>query len=219
MEVLERKEKERQFRNELIIDAAECVFFKNGFEHTTMNDIANEAGFSKGTIYLHFKNKQDLHFAIVLRASKLIGKMLKDKHKLKGKPTDKLQIMLKAYIEFSQKYPNYASVLQHFKPSDIKKVSPAYISNFFDSDSPLYILAETLKDLQKQRIIRKDIKCIELALILWSQISGILNMVYFYDSLLKISDSNPEDIIQNHINILLNGLFQKTPLYNYDNTN
>jgi len=211
MKVSERKEKEKQFRNELIIDAAERVFFKKGFENTTMNDIAKEAGFSKGTIYLSFKHRQDLHFAIVLRAVKLIGTMLKRSYKLEGTPTEKLQIMLKAYITFTQKHPDYASVLRYFKPSDIKKVSPYYIEQFFNKESPLYILQEVLSELQDQGVIRVDIKPTELALILWSQISGILSMAYFYESFLHLAGTNPEKIIQNHINILLNGIFKTEP--------
>lgn len=211
MKVSERKEKEKQFRRELIIDAAERVFFKNGFENTTMNDIANEAGFSKGTVYLNFKNRQDLHFAIVLRATSIIENLLKDSFKLIGTPDEQLEIMLQAYIHFTKKHVKYATVLSHFKPSDIKKVSLPYIEQFFNEKSPLSILKGILQELQELEQIRGDIKPAELSLILWSQISGILNNVYFNESFLRLSGTNPEDIIQNHIKILLNGIFVVEP--------
>ncbi len=43
-----------------ILDAAECVFQKKGVSQTTLNDIAREAGLTRGAIYWHFQNKVDL---------------------------------------------------------------------------------------------------------------------------------------------------------------
>ena len=51
-----------------IINAAMIVFAEKGFHPATMEDVAKEAGLSKGTIYLYFKNKDDLIFS-VLQAS------------------------------------------------------------------------------------------------------------------------------------------------------
>lgn len=43
-----------------ILDAAEQVFQEKGVSHTTLNDIAEAAGVTRGAIYWHFKNKVDL---------------------------------------------------------------------------------------------------------------------------------------------------------------
>lgn len=47
-------------RQKQILDAAARVFSEKGFAHATIRDIARAAGVSDGTIYLYFKNKQDL---------------------------------------------------------------------------------------------------------------------------------------------------------------
>ena len=57
MGVVERKEREKELRSESIIDAAERIFFNKGFEHATMNDVAEEAELSKGALYLYFHAK------------------------------------------------------------------------------------------------------------------------------------------------------------------
>ena len=49
---------------EKIIKAAIDAFSKNGFDRTRMDDVAKTADLSKGTIYLHFKSKEDLFYAI-----------------------------------------------------------------------------------------------------------------------------------------------------------
>jgi AcrR family transcriptional regulator len=47
-------------RRNAIIEAATCVFLENGFEKTTMSDIATQVGLSKATIYGYFSTKEDL---------------------------------------------------------------------------------------------------------------------------------------------------------------
>jgi AcrR family transcriptional regulator len=52
-------------RKKQILDAATRVFAQKGFHEARMEDIANEAGLSKGTIYLYFKSKDDVIAAIL----------------------------------------------------------------------------------------------------------------------------------------------------------
>lgn len=54
-------------RKSQIINAAEDVFTKKGFDEARMDDIAEETGLSKGTLYLYFKSKDDLIIAILDR--------------------------------------------------------------------------------------------------------------------------------------------------------
>jgi len=54
-------------RKSQIITAAEDVFTKKGFAEARMDDIADETGLSKGTLYLYFKSKDDLIIAILDR--------------------------------------------------------------------------------------------------------------------------------------------------------
>lgn len=68
MGVTNRKERERERRAALILDAAEAVFKEKGFESATMDDIAARADYSKGTLYLYFRSKDEIWVALVLRA-------------------------------------------------------------------------------------------------------------------------------------------------------
>ena len=48
-----------------IMDGARTVFLSAGFDGASMNDIAREAGVSKGTLYAYFTSKDDLFEAII----------------------------------------------------------------------------------------------------------------------------------------------------------
>src|SRR5262249_7214013 len=58
----------RPRRSEHMLDTAATLLVRWGFRKTTIDDVAREAGVAKGTIYLHWKNKNDLFLAALLRA-------------------------------------------------------------------------------------------------------------------------------------------------------
>lgn len=61
------KEKQRQEREELILQAAEEVLAEKGYYETSIDEIAARVGIAKGTVYLHFPGKEDLVIAILER--------------------------------------------------------------------------------------------------------------------------------------------------------
>jgi AcrR family transcriptional regulator len=67
MGIQERKEREKERRRQQIIVAAKRVFSEKGFSKATMEDIAKEAELSPGTLYLYFKNKEELYASLSLR--------------------------------------------------------------------------------------------------------------------------------------------------------
>jgi AcrR family transcriptional regulator len=64
---------ERTLREERLLDAATRLLVRWGYRKTTIDDVAREAGVGKGTIYLHWKDKNDLFRAAILRAQQRFG--------------------------------------------------------------------------------------------------------------------------------------------------
>jgi AcrR family transcriptional regulator len=58
----------RKQRAEHILDTAAALLVRWGFRKTTVDDVAREAGVAKGTIYLHWKDKNELFRAAIMRA-------------------------------------------------------------------------------------------------------------------------------------------------------
>jgi TetR/AcrR family fatty acid metabolism transcriptional regulator len=58
------KEKQRQEREALILQAAEEVLMEKGYHETSIDEIASRVGIAKGTVYLHFASKEDLVIAL-----------------------------------------------------------------------------------------------------------------------------------------------------------
>lgn len=58
------RERRRQQTRDVLIAAASEVFAKRGFEGASLEEIAETAGFTRGAIYKHFADKEDLFFAV-----------------------------------------------------------------------------------------------------------------------------------------------------------
>ncbi len=54
-------------KKEVILEAAARLFAKNGYARTSTVALAQEAGVAEGTIFRHFKSKEDLFIALILR--------------------------------------------------------------------------------------------------------------------------------------------------------
>ncbi len=66
MGVQERRSREKGNRIQSILESARGLFLKKGFQNTSMEEIAQSAEIGKGTIYLYFKNKNDLYTSILV---------------------------------------------------------------------------------------------------------------------------------------------------------
>ena len=75
MSITSRREREKQKRQNDIINAAEKVFFAKGYDNVTMEEIANEAEVNKALLYYYFKNKEALFFAVNLYGVKILYEM------------------------------------------------------------------------------------------------------------------------------------------------
>jgi len=66
MSIRERKEREKRMRRRQIQDSSKELFIRKGFSSTTVEEIAEKAELSPATIYLYFKNKEELYASINL---------------------------------------------------------------------------------------------------------------------------------------------------------
>lgn len=69
----------RQERGDRILDAAAELILRWGYKKTTIDDIAKQAGVAKGTIYLHWKTREDLFMALLTREDLKLAEDMKQR--------------------------------------------------------------------------------------------------------------------------------------------
>ena len=107
---MSRKERETQLRRNIIIEAAEKLFLNQGYENTSMDEIAHASEFSKGTLYNYFNSKEDLYLAIAKKAYEILIELTKKFTQNKELGMPQIKQIGYAYYEFTKKYPKYATV-------------------------------------------------------------------------------------------------------------
>jgi AcrR family transcriptional regulator len=126
MGILERKERERERRRQQIIVAAKKVFSEKGFNKATMDDIAGEAELSPGTLYLYFKNKEELYASLSLRILHYLH--IRVEHVASTQeigPEEKLDAMIDAMYDVYEFDPLVIINMFHLQSSEtLRNLSP-----------------------------------------------------------------------------------------------
>ncbi len=209
MGIVERKQREKERRRNEIIDAAERIFSRKGYEHVTMDDIAAEAELSKGTLYLYFKSREDLHYAIVMRGLEILNRLIRDIYDPQKSGLENILQMGESYIRFFREYPDYFKAIMFFDATKFEKVETESRLKILGDDSPLVFFMEVLRQGQEDGSITTDIPAGQLAIILWAQVSGVFEFIALRGKMLELMGIDNIELIRNQIKVLLYGLGQK----------
>jgi TetR/AcrR family transcriptional regulator len=176
MSIQERKEREKEHRKEEIIDAAQRIFFEKGLNAATMDEIAESAELSKGTLYIYYSSKEDLYLAVLMRGLKLLHSMFSEVITHETSVVAILDKMEKAYIRFFNTQRNYFRMLNFFQaPHFHKQVSEEMKKACtIENDSNWEQIVELLRRGVREKKIRADINPVEIAVILWSSVTSLM---------------------------------------------
>ena len=90
----------REDISDLILDAADRLLARYGYKKMTMDDVAKEVGIGKGTIYLHFKSKEEIALARVDRIVDRLNERLRAIADSNGSAAARLRRMLLERVLF-----------------------------------------------------------------------------------------------------------------------
>jgi TetR/AcrR family transcriptional regulator len=179
MGIAERREREKEQRRVDIIDAAESVFFAKGWQTATMDDVADAAELSKATLYLYFKNKEELYAAILLRGSELLHDMFRSAVENNTTGIDQTSAIGRAYIEFHERFHNYYDAMMYFDSKGIEPCDGCEYARKCDEyrGRIMGLVATAVRNGIADGTIRGDLDPDKTAILLWAQTSGVLQVL------------------------------------------
>ena len=206
MGIKERKEREREARKNAILEAAKTVFFQKGLHAATMDQIAEAAELSKGTLYLYFPNKEELYISIFLEGLELLHERFEKAVKGTEGWEEKLRNIGWAYYSFYREQKSYFDIMFLFQHGEImSNVSEALYQMCFEKGlSCLNVLSQAIKEGIDAREIESH-DPMELAVILWGSFNGIF-LLYEEEEHRKFIGSTLDDLLRISTNIILDGL-------------
>ena len=104
MGINERKERERDVLQKSILTAAREVFLEKGFDQTSIRSIAQRIEYSPTTIYLYYKDKDAILFALHSEGFQLLGSKMEVLNSVEN-PFERIKAMGREYIRFAMEHP------------------------------------------------------------------------------------------------------------------
>lgn len=200
---LSRKERERNFRRQEIIAAAIKLFANKGYEHSTLDEIAEASEFGKGTIYNYFQNKEEIYLAIIEEIlddhTKLMQEIAATSKDLKSFLTRLTKEGIKKSLENKDAFLLIVRVRTNVAGSD-----PSMKSGLFQKNMQINnkILSEKFSDAIKKNEIRPF------------SIDSLMNMfrsmifpyIHFLMCCKKVDDIDPDKEADFILSVLFNGI-------------
>jgi AcrR family transcriptional regulator len=117
---------------DVMLQAAEQVMGRKGFEKATMQEIAAAAGCAVGTLYVHFKNKDQLLSGILLKYGAGLAEDIRVAVQTTADPLEKLRFFFAAHLEWVHRHPAISELVGKSLPmryydfkASLRKLLPA----------------------------------------------------------------------------------------------
>ena len=115
-----RREEEKERRRAEILDAAEALYAKKGWEGLTVDQVARSARLSRALVYVYFRDKEDLLFAIGERAMRLLHDRFKAAIAGTARGMDQVDAIGRAYMGYAHEFPHYFDFCTRFQSHSVE---------------------------------------------------------------------------------------------------
>ncbi|HHO55260.1 MAG TPA: TetR/AcrR family transcriptional regulator [Trueperaceae bacterium] len=195
----QRRETKKLELKQEILSAATELFLEHGYEKFSLRQVAEAIGYSPTSIYLHFKNKEELLFMTALEGFRRFGEMLEQGYKATNDPYGRIFSIGRAYVDFALEYPVHYR-LMFMQDSDlIYKKLPDCDESIIDS---FEILQKTLVEAMEAKVIKEQ-DILVLSKLIWAHVHGIASLAI---SLPELTKDVAYDMLELNEVILKSGL-------------
>lgn len=121
MDTRSRRQRDVRQREDLFLDRAVKVLLAKGYHGLTMDRIARATGYSRGTVYLHFRCKEEIIITLVTRAMERRLAMMERAAEFRGTTRQRLQAVGEAIELFNRLYPEDARLFHLSNAEAVKQ--------------------------------------------------------------------------------------------------
>ncbi len=158
---------------EEILEASKDILIKDGFGKMSMRRIARRADVTATSIYLYFKNKDDLLLTLIQESIDDLKAALEDVIDPSKDFIQQLEDMARVYIRFALNHPKEYEIIYMVRPEEM----PKYPREKFNEVRSAYeLLADIIDRGRKENLIEVDDPLIS-AYTIWAQIHGVVSVI------------------------------------------
>ncbi len=204
------KKQEKEQRREYIIDAAEKLFLDKGYDNVPMSDIAEEIGVNRATLYLYFKNKDSLYFAVLRRGLYLMREAFQKSIKEDQTGLERLTALCHAFFSYCKEHPEYYQELcyartRNFDMSQVESANEQIIV----AQELMDAICRSIKIGTEDGSIKKELEPVKTAVFVVNNCEKSVNPGLDMQGLLEIQGINPDQYREYSFNLLISSIANK----------
>jgi TetR/AcrR family fatty acid metabolism transcriptional regulator len=156
---------DREHKRQAILQAAGQVFARKGFEPATLEAVAREAGLAKGTLYLYFKNKEDLYFHTVLHMLESLQACILKQAERPAGALDKMRAIALGQFDFFLRHRDTLQLFASFSSPSLARLHKRLIAPMMDKwAGHVQLIAGLVEEGKRTGALRRDIESRDIAL-------------------------------------------------------
>lgn len=200
-----KREKIKEFHRSTILEIAGKLFVDKGFAQTTMDDIAKEADYSKSTIYVYFKSKDEIYSHIILENMALLRNTIEQAIEKNTNIEDTFFAICNAHVNFQEENPLFFESMIHsnFEKNPDEQV---YHQMLKLNNEINEIICDLLNSGIGKQKVKPNIDTKQTAFALWSSICGLVLISYNKQSYIKYLNVSRQDFLNYSFRTLLNSI-------------
>ena len=173
-----RREEEKERRRAEILDAAEILYAKKGWDELTVDQVARSARLSRALVYVYFSDKKDLLFAIGERAMRLLRDRFTAAIAVPARGMDQVDAIGRAYVGYAHEFPYYFDFCTRFQSHSVDADSSTNEGACQAAgDEAIGTVVQAIETGIRDGSIRADVvDPLLLALSLWAFTHGIIQI-------------------------------------------
>ncbi|HUO79749.1 MAG TPA: TetR/AcrR family transcriptional regulator [Steroidobacteraceae bacterium] len=177
--IAERRVEEKERRRAEIVDAAEKLYAAKGWDSVTMDQVAKSARLSRALLYVYFRDRDELQFAIGQRALAMLRERFLAAVARHPRGLDQVEAIGRAYMTYATDYPHYfdicARIQAHAMSADPGSNEGACA---VAGDAAIGVVVEAIRTGMQDGSIRNDIGDPMLfAVTLWAFTHGVIQLM------------------------------------------
>jgi TetR/AcrR family transcriptional regulator len=176
--ITERRKREKDLRRELAMDAAMAIYNEEGYHAITMEKIAERCEISRASLYLYFKNKDEILIDSIVDHTEYFTDLLKDLYDNRERLKDTLlKELWGRFINFYEKEPDTFNASLYFRNSEIILNLPKDLRNSItESASMVVSLQHKIIEYGVQTGLFIDCNPMTLSEVIWTSFLGIIQL-------------------------------------------
>ena len=176
--IAERRTEEKERRRAEIVDAAERLYADKGWDAVTMDQVAKSARLSRALVYVYFRDKEELMFAIGERAMQVLRERFIEAAARHAKGMDKVHAIGRASMAYAHEFPHYFDVCTRFQAHSVADDAGSNESACAQAgEASIAVVVEAISTGIADGSIRSNIgPPIKVAVSMWAFTHGIIQL-------------------------------------------